>query len=629
MITMPVEIEKLYRGILAAFPEPCVLTDAAGNFLLINEAFSATFGYRLDEISTIATWWQEAYPDPEYRRWVERERARLITGAPKRGGILSEMELRIRAKDGRDVIAISYGSLLADSAPAKYLITLRDITSQREAEKKSQMLRERLERTEQIAGIGGWEHDLITDTQTWTPGNYLVHELDPEGGPEAITAYIREMAKTISPEHRAAYEAAVTTGTPYEVEFPCVTAKGRSVWLLSRSTSVMRDGKVVALVGHTQDITARKRAEEYNKKLLERLERTEKVALVGSWEYYLEDSSTIWTPGTYLIYDVDPNDHTEFEKHLRFLQGSQSPALAAATAAAVERQEAWDLEIQTETAKGRKIWIHTHGEPVVRNGKVFAVIGHDQDISARKLSEDKLRAAQKMEAVGQLTAGIAHDFNNLLAVITANLELLSETLESEPKHVRRIDAALRASDRGAQLTQHLLAFGRNQVLSPQVHNLCEKVQENVRLLRRTLPGNIVLEFNADEGGDVWACVDEAQLANALLNLGLNARDAMPNGGTLSFSVTSEHLLENDGDVPPGHYAAVSVQDSGVGIAKDIMGRVFDPFFSTKSVGQGSGLGLSMVYGFVRQSGGYVQLISEVGHGTTFILLFPLGEKRGS
>ena len=254
-------------------------------------------------------------------------------------------------------------------------------------------------------------------------------------------------------------------------------------------------------------------------------------------------------------------------------------------------------------------------------------LGTIRDITARKETEEQLRASQKMEAVGQLTAGIAHDFNNLLAVISANLELLEEEVEGSPKLTKRVKAALKAVDRGADLTQHLLAFGRNQALSPKRLNLCDVVQQYAKLIKRTMPESVAIQVMADPKAEIWVNVDDAQLENALLNLSLNARDAMPGGGILLFSLGTRGVGAGNDErrksVPPGRYGVITVQDTGKGMSAEVMAKAFDPFFTTKQVGQGTGLGLSMVYGFVRQSGGRAHLTSTEGKGTTCTLLFPL------
>ncbi|MEX0807531.1 MAG: ATP-binding protein [Dongiaceae bacterium] len=237
----------------------------------------------------------------------------------------------------------------------------------------------------------------------------------------------------------------------------------------------------------------------------------------------------------------------------------------------------------------------------------------------------KLGQSQKMEAVGQLTGGIAHDFNNLLTIILGNATALSEGLSDNRKLHALAEMTERAAERGAELTSRLLAFARRQPLEPRVINVNEQVLGMDKLLHRTLGEDI--EVKLVQAGGLWkAMVDPGQLENAILNLSINARDAMPNGGRLTIETANAHLDETyaigQSEVEPGEYVMVAVSDSGTGMDSATLERAFEPFFTTKEVGKGSGLGLSMVYGFVKQSRGHVRIYSEAGQGTTVKLYLP-------
>ena len=243
-------------------------------------------------------------------------------------------------------------------------------------------------------------------------------------------------------------------------------------------------------------------------------------------------------------------------------------------------------------------------------------------VEARRQMEEQLQQSQKMEAVGQLTGGIAHDFNNLLMVIVGNLELIVDRA-SDTDSVRQLAvSARRAADRGASLTAQLLAFSRRQTLNPRPIYADQLIQDFQILIRRALAEGYELKLLADE--ELWPClVDPAQLQTALLNLILNARDAMPNGGCLEIEVRNVNLDENAmAEIAAGEYVKISVRDTGCGMSAETLERVFEPFFTTKDVGRGTGLGLSMVYGFVRQSSGHVSIESAPGAGTTVSLYLP-------
>jgi signal transduction histidine kinase len=238
-------------------------------------------------------------------------------------------------------------------------------------------------------------------------------------------------------------------------------------------------------------------------------------------------------------------------------------------------------------------------------------------------SQERLREAQKMEVIGQLTGGVAHDFNNLLTVVMGNLDLLARTEPVNDRQRKFIGAAQRGAARCAQLTEQLLAFGRRQTLRPESVNINELVRSFESLLRRALGESIEIVVRPDPY--IWPClIDPAQFESALLNLAINARDAMPAGGTLTIETKrfERPNAESDGEWKPGSYVTIVVTDTGAGMSREVVDRAFEPFFTTKEIGKGSGLGLSQVYGFVKQSGGHATLSSAPGKGTTVTLYLP-------
>jgi PAS domain S-box-containing protein len=251
----------------------------------------------------------------------------------------------------------------------------------------------------------------------------------------------------------------------------------------------------------------------------------------------------------------------------------------------------------------------------------------EAEVAERLNAEEALRQAQKMEAVGQLTGGVAHDFNNLLTIIAGNIELLQRQLPGEAARLHRLaEAAMQGARRAATLTQRLLAFSRRQSLDPKPVDPNRLVASISEMLRRTLGETVA--FETVLAGGVWqTTIDANQLENALVNLAVNARDAMQDGGKLTIETANASLDEAyvatvPEPVPAGQYVLIAVSDTGSGIDKETLERVFEPFFTTKEPGRGTGLGLSQVYGFVRQSGGHIRIYSEVGHGTTVKLYLP-------
>ncbi|MCJ2049466.1 hybrid sensor histidine kinase/response regulator [Methylobacterium sp. J-070] len=248
------------------------------------------------------------------------------------------------------------------------------------------------------------------------------------------------------------------------------------------------------------------------------------------------------------------------------------------------------------------------------------------EMARREETEAQLQQAQKMEAVGRLTGGIAHDFNNLLQIILGSLDLLDRRMTNgDDRHRRLIESARGGATRAASLTQRLLAFSRRQPLDPKPLDANKVVSGLSELLRRTLPETIRIETVL--GGGLWrGYADVSQLENALINLAVNARDAMPDGGRLTIETANAHLDDtyaaSRDEVAAGQYVQVAVTDTGTGMSREVLAKALEPFFTTKEQGKGTGLGLSMVYGFTKQSGGHVALYSEEGHGTTVKLYLP-------
>lgn len=250
------------------------------------------------------------------------------------------------------------------------------------------------------------------------------------------------------------------------------------------------------------------------------------------------------------------------------------------------------------------------------------------DISEQKRMQAALVQAQKMEAIGQLSSGIAHDFNNLLTIVVGNLSILKEQANTNPAILNLIEPALEAGKRGAQLVQRLLSFSRQQPLRPTVINIRNLIEDIIPLLQRSLSSRITLslEFNQEP---LIARIDAHQLENALLNLAVNARDAMPDGGSLTIHAHRVSLDEaacREYDVVQGDFIRIDVSDSGAGMEPEIQARIFEPFFTTKDFGRGSGLGLSMIYGFAKQSGGGITVTSEPENGTTMSLVLPVHDE---
>ncbi len=356
-----------------------------------------------------------------------------------------------------------------------------------------------------------------------------------------------------------------------------------------------------------------------------RLREAQKIAKLGAWEVNSE-GELYWSDETFNIFGLS---RSEFDgtiaSFFKRCHPEDIPKIKMAAREAWDTQSIYEVTHRIELPTGQTRTLVERAKPSLdTSGRTTRLVGTVQDITEQTIAEAQLRQAQKMEVVGQLTGGVAHDFNNLLAVILGNLELIQE--RAEPSNdAAFVQAAITAAERGAELTKNMLSFARQSRLEPKVIDLNKVVHETKSWTSRVLPESIEVEVSLLAG--LWRVeVDPSLAQNALLNLLLNARDAMPEGGRLTIETSNlridqDYVDLNGEEVEPGRYVMLAVSDTGTGIEARQLAQIFEPFYTTKPTGSGSGLGLSMVQGFMRQSGGTVRVYSELGVGTTFKLYF--------
>ena len=423
------------------------------------------------------------------------------------------------------------------------------------------------------------------------------------------------------------WTACLDTGQPFEMIFPLRSAAGEFRQFLTRVEPVRgADGQIVRWLGTNTDITDQQEAEALLAQRVEERTRERDMvwrtsenlfAIIGRNGRYTTVSPA-WTAALgYAASDLIGLDGRE-------LVHPDDIAERGAEFARVSRGEAVrDIDLRVRAKDGSYKWFSW---TVISAGDGL-LYAEGRDVTERRHLEDQLRQAQKMEAVGQLTGGIAHDFNNLLTGIIGSLELLQKRIASGRTGdiERLIGLATSSANRAAALTHRLLAFSRRQPLDPKPVNANGLVESMAELVRRTIGESIDFSIVAGEG--LWRTLcDPHQLESGVLNLAINARDAMPHGGSITITTRNASLdaayAIRHSDVRVGDYVAISVTDTGVGMPPDVVERAFDPFFTTKPLGQGTGLGLSMIYGFARQSDGHVKIESEPGRGTTVTLYLP-------
>jgi PAS domain S-box-containing protein len=474
------------------------------------------------------------------------------------------------------------------------------------------------------AKVGAWEAEVKGDRISITPG------MSRHLGLGAGRSVARSRAwSLVHPEDtkrlRVASAAALVKGNAFDCEFRLAARDAENeLWVRCIGKAERFQGRTIKLYGTLQDITQNKLAERKLREMRDFYELT--LNAMPTWVLHLDTQEVV----TYC------NDAVERGVTLpkASIVGKKFAAVMAlpdfyveaqpAIAAALQGQGATLAQHFPESNGIREVQVH-YLPDIGENGRVSGCFLIAYDISELKRLEARLVQAEKLQAIGQLTGGIAHDFNNLLGVVLGNLQLIERDLGGDPALSRKLSIAIRAALRGADLTRRLLAFARRQILDPVVVDLNRQISALGELLRRTLGESIETQLRLR--ADLWHTrVDPGQLENAILNLAINARDAMPNGGRLSVDTSNELIdaafCENHADLEPGEYVTVRVTDTGCGMTPDVLARVFEPFFTTKESGKGSGLGLAMVHGFSKQSGGSATITSAVDRGTTVCLYLP-------
>ena len=422
---------------------------------------------------------------------------------------------------------------------------------------------------------------------------------------------------------------AVRANQTVRAELLRYSKSGEEYWVDLEITPIAdENGTYTRWITVERDITARRLAAQELRFSEERFRTITKATSDVIWDWDLA-TGIIWrSEGALAVFGYGPDapltENGTWRQSLH--PEDRERTLAGIQAVRDGIAESWAGEYRFQRADGSYASISDRAF-VIRDakGNPMRMVGAMVDVTERRKLEAQLRQAQRLEAIGQLTGGVAHDFNNLLTVILGNSEMLTERLADQPDLYRLAEMTEKAAQRGAELTNRLLAFARRQPLDPKSTDIGALVNDMNGLLRRTLGEQFEIEFVHSQG--LWgALIDAPQLESALLNLCINARDAMAGGGRMTIETANAQLDEDyaarHADVTAGEYVMVAVSDTGSGMDAETIAHAFEPFFTTKDVGKGSGLGLSMVYGFVKQSRGHVKIYSELGHGTTIKLYLP-------
>ena len=617
----------------------------------VNDRWYSMLGYQPAEISSdLESWKSLLHPD-------DRERVLAANDKHLAGVTPSyEEQYRLRHRDGHWVWVLDRGRVVerdAAGSPLRMVGTHMDITERVESENRrqrsDQMMLQALRDTEarlrmagRLARLGDWRYDVDTDQLCFSPDIAR----DPAGEPDCYPSLESGLAP-IKPFHRERFRnrlrQALADGEPFEDEVDALLEDGRTRRLLVLG-EVARDsdGRVVALQGALQDVTEARQAQQ-QLRLLE-------AAVSGLNDMVvITDGSPLEEPGPPIVFVNDAFERLTgwrreevLGRSPRFLQGADTePAELARIERALAAGQAVHSELVNYTREGRPYWVDIALAPLLDGrGQTTHIVSVHRDISDRRQAEydrraleRQLREAQKIESIGTLAGGIAHDFNNILAAILGNVALARSDLPEDHGARISLEQIHKASLRARSLVQQILSFSRRQLNPLGVQQLRPIVEETLALLRATLPAAVRVDTALAEE-PLWLKADATQIQQVLMNLCTNAWHALDQGrgrieiGCASLPAGAPELIQEPGlaYAPAVH---LWVRDDGSGMDDDTLERIFDPFYTTKPVGQGTGLGLSVVHGIVRNHGGVVRVDSRLGHGTCFHLYFPMAPAPGA
>jgi two-component system cell cycle sensor histidine kinase/response regulator CckA len=640
--------EQKFRALFRNNPQPTCLYDPwSGRFVEVNEAATEKYGYTRDEFlaMTISDLCLDLQPER--------------IAAARRGVEFRDEVRRQRKKDGSVIEVQQFARTIDFDGRTARLVVTQDITERRRSEELQSALYRIAEvstSARDLTSLYPAIHAIVADlldaknfyialydeTTNWMTFPYFVDEFDVAPAPRiprrGLTEYVLRTGEPLLATGQKLNELAAAgeierTGSPADDWLGVPLERGGGTFgvlavqhYAARTRFGEHEKDVLTFVSHqVAGAIERKRNEEALLRSEARYRSLIQSAVVGIYRATIDGRFLEVNPALVAMLgyqypaevlalslprDVFVDDQAKAAVHQSFLRQGRFEGVEA-------RWKRKDGTVISVRLSGRGVRDEREG------AEVFEVIA--EDVTERKALEDQLRQAQKMEAVGTLAGGIAHDFNNLLTVVSGYCQLLMEDHAEDPQSARSIEQILRAAERAAALTRQLLAFSRRQMLQPRVVNLNTLVGSVERMLQPLLGERIQIELHtAAQVSTVKA--DPGQLEHILMNLAVNARDAMPRGGTISLQTAnadlSEDFARSHPGAAPGRYVILSVADTGSGMDAETMAHVFEPFFTTKEPGKGTGLGLSMVYGIVKQSGGYITVDSKLGQGTRFRVYLP-------
>lgn len=598
------------------------VSDPLTGRMTVDARWAEMLGFTVEEITpNVSFWFDLIHPD-------DRPAIHALMQSIDRGETpFGEAELRLRTKRGDWKWILTCGKVVErdeSGRPSRVAGIHIDVTERKRAEEALKEREALLDATGRMAKVGGWELYPDSGEVVWTPEVRRIHEVDDDYRPR-----LSDALDFYPPEARSALEAALRRcfeeGVEFDLEFPFITAKGSRLWVRAMGRPCCDGARVVKVSGVFQDITALRSAESALKQSEERYRGLFENAPVGIMSIDTEGRILEVNPALLRVLGSPSAEATKAINMFTF------PPLVKSGVSALFSSCLTSGGLAHGDAPYTSKWgvtshLRMQLTPVLdEHGQVCGCQAVAEDVSDQKRLEEQLRHSQKMEAVGTLAGGIAHEFNNILHIIAGHAELLELELEERNLRFDELAAIRTATRRGADLVRRLLTYGRKVDATLEPINLNEEIERTTRLLSRILPQEIRIETSPDPNlKAIFA--DAAQLEQLLVNLALNARDAMPRGGVLRVRTENIRLgPETCNTIPelkPGDYVRLTVSDTGEGIPESIIGRVFEPFFTTKEPGKGTGLGLSIVFGIVKMHLGYMECHSASGKGAVFTIYFP-------
>jgi PAS domain S-box-containing protein len=580
--------------------------------------------------------------------------AQRLRSASWLGDIGEPVEYRLVTPSGLVRWVQRQGTAFKDvtGAPIRVITTLLDVTARKqmemallEAADKLRRSQDHLQRAQSVGAIGSSELDLRTGEAYWSDEFSRLLGYDPTVVKPSLQAFMEPILSEDRSKLMTRDEILKHKGLLPPVEIRVRRPNGTVRWL-QRQVVVVRDARQnpMSILFTLQDVSERRHMEaaliayaEEVRSSREHLSRAQSAGRIGSVEVDLRTGALHWSDELYNIIGLDPKVPPSLDAFLLTVHPEDRDSVRQSGHAIMAGRLVESTKYRIRCGDGDIRWLQCATEYARDGNNVpLSVVATLMDITEIQKAQNEhnqlqehMAHAQKLESLGALSGGIAHDFNNLLTSILGSASLLSEDVDL-PESARRLsDAVVKATRQGAELTRRLLSFGRRQMLTPVTIDLKSVAVDLDAILQRTLGEEI--EFAIRPANSLWAIeADKSQLEAAIINLAVNARDAMPGGGRLSIEM--ENRVFDDADlakragVVEGSYVAVSVSDNGTGMSAEVLERAFEPFFTTKDEGRGTGLGLAMVYGFCKQSGGYANIYSEVGEGTRVTMFLPRSAK---